>query len=163
MGPLPSTPVNPPCVPSTPVQKPSTPPRISAGVSPIRVQRTTPSRTFISRGVSPPALVETLPPSLAAWLHEVSQMETIAPWDSLPPMRAEATAISVTDSENEDKRSLPRSLIRTRSPEVVPEMFPTDALVCPRYPFVSPLLTRNFQTRTTLWEPSKTKRRKVRK
>src|SRR6266849_1368221 len=105
MGPQLATPENPShipvctCVLSSPTERPSTPPHVSVGVSLIRVQRT-PSCTFILRGVSPPALIETLPPSLASWFHSISQMETIPPWDSRP--LAPAEAISVTDSENED-------------------------------------------------------------
>src|SRR6266852_2944543 len=97
MGPRLTIPVNPSCGPActhilpSPTGRPSTPPCVSVEVSPISVQRT-PTRTFASKGVSPPVLEETLPPSLAAWLHCISQMETIAPWDShpLPLVPAEA-------------------------------------------------------------------------
>jgi hypothetical protein len=139
MGPRPTTPENPSRIPvctrvlSSPTGRPSTPPRVSVGVSPIRVQRT-PSRIFISRGMSPPALIDTLPPSLASWFHSISQMETIPPWDSRP--LAPAEAISVTDSENED-------LSRARSPEGLPEAqnkFFTDALVCICF-FFHPVVT----------------------
>jgi hypothetical protein len=88
-----------------------------------------PTCTFASKGVSPPILEETLPPSLAAWLHCISQMETIAPWDILPLPLMRAEAILVTDSENEDERPFPRFITRARSPEVIPETLPTDALV----------------------------------
>ena len=138
MGPRPTTPVNPSrgpactCVLSSPTVHPSTSPHVSVGASPVRVQRT-PSRTFISRGVSPPALVETLSPSLANWLQDLSQMEAnIAPWESLPLARAEA--ILVTGSGSEEDRSFPGFIAQARSPEVVPETqpkFSTDALVCP--------------------------------
>jgi hypothetical protein len=151
MEPRPTTPVNPPsgsiCARVTsgcpPVQKPSTPPPcVSVGVSPIRVQRT-PTRTFASRGVSPPALVESLPPSLAAWLHDISQMDALmAPWDSTrvltrarypglemdtrttqptcPPIRS-ASLISITESDSEADGPQKRSKIRQRSQEIVPE------------------------------------------
>jgi hypothetical protein len=137
MGPRPTTPVNPSNGPAStrvltsPTGRASTPPRVSVGVSPTSVQRT-PTRTFASRGVSPPVLEETLPPTLAAWLHWISQMETIPPWDSLPPPLARAEAISVTDPDNEDERPFPRFVARARSPEVVPETqpkFATDALI----------------------------------
>ena len=77
--------------------------------------------------MSPTVLEESLPPSLAAWLNAISQMETIPSWDSLPLARAEA--ISVTDSENEDERPFPRFVTQARSPEVIPKTLPTDALV----------------------------------
>ena len=135
MGPRPTTPVNPSCGPArthilpSPTGRPSTPPCVSVGVSPISVQRT-PMRTFASKGVSPPVLEETLPPSLAAWLHCILQMETIAPWDSHPLPLTPAEAILVTDLGNEDERPFPRFVTRAHSPEVIPETLPTDALVC---------------------------------
>src|SRR6266852_28582 len=110
MGPQPTIPENPSCIPvctcvlSSPTGWPSTPPCVSVGVSPIRVQH--------------------LPPFLASWFHSISQMETIPPWDSRPLVPAEA--ISVTNLENED-------LFRACSPEGLPEAqkkFFTDALVC---------------------------------
>ena len=134
MGPRLTIPVNPSRGPArthilpSPTGRPSTPPHVSVGVSPISVQQM-PMHTFASKGVSPPVLEETLPPSLAAWLHCISQMETIVPWDSHPLPLVPAEAISVTDSENEDERPFPRFVTRARSPEVIPETLPTDALV----------------------------------
>src|SRR6266852_1456096 len=97
MGPRPTTPVNPSRGPArthilpSSTGQPSTPPCVLVGVSPISVKQM-PTHTFASKGVSPPVLEETLPPSLTAWLHCISQMEAIAPWDShpLPLVPAEA-------------------------------------------------------------------------
>jgi hypothetical protein len=165
MEPRPTTPVNSPrgsiCARVTttcpPVQKHSTPPPcISVGVSPIRVQRT-PTRTFASRGVSPqaPALIETIPPSLAAWLQSISQMDTVAPWDSArtptrarspcldmdthpthptrPPIRT-TSPISITESDSEADGVQKRSRIRPRSQEIVPETQGDDGIpVCSHF------------------------------
>jgi len=134
MGPRPTIPVNPSRGParthtlSSSTGRPPTPSHVSVGISPISIQWT-PTCTFVLKGVSPTVLEESLPPSLAAWLNAISQMETIPSWDSLPLARAEA--ISVTDSENEDERPFPRFVTRARSPEVIPKTLPTDALVRP--------------------------------
>jgi hypothetical protein len=125
MGPRPTTPVIPPCIfactgvpsPCAPIQRPSTPPRVSVGVSPIRVQRT-PTRTFVSRGLSPVPFEHLLPPDLASFFGGIETQTTQA----FPPIRL-TEVISVTSSESEDDNENPHSISRVRaySPDIVPE------------------------------------------
>ena len=123
MGPCLSTPVITSCFftctgvlsPCSPIQKPSTPPRVSVGVSPIRVQKT-PTRTFVSRGQSPVPLENLLPPDLASFFAGIETQTT----QHLSPTQLEEV-ISVTESESDDEYPLSRSKIRAYSPDVVPE------------------------------------------
>jgi hypothetical protein len=119
MGPRPTTPVNPPCVPVStcvpPIQKLSTPPRVSVGVSPIRPQHI-PTRTFVSRGVSPVPMIDLLPPDLAAML-----METQVSQAYCPISLTKAISVTSSESENEHGKAPSRFRSRARSPEFVPE------------------------------------------
>jgi hypothetical protein len=129
MGPPPTTPVTPSCVSAcTGVtflrQRPSTPPRVSVGVSPIRVQRT-PTRTFVSRGLSPVPFEHLLPPDIAAFLASTQMQTTQASLVHTPTHLADQDAISLTssesDSENIRTRPALASRTRARSPEIVAE------------------------------------------
>jgi hypothetical protein len=103
-----------------PVQKASTPPPcISVEVSPSRVQRT-PTRSFVSRGVSPAVPFERfLPPDLAAWWAAIP-LETQISQSTRPLVRIRSH-ISITESGSEADGPQKRSRTRVDSQEFVPE------------------------------------------
>jgi hypothetical protein len=146
MGPPPSSLVP---SPRTPSRKLSTPPRVSVGVSPIRIQRT-PPRTLVSRGCSPTPLFDLLPPDIAAFFNS-TQMQLETTQQSLVPVHSptrltDSEVISLTSSESDNDGSFIKRTTRAHSPDIVPETqvvngFMVDPMVRPRLLIIYDLLT----------------------
>ncbi len=151
MGPCPTTPEDPPFIPTSayvspfPTWRPSTPLLVSVGAPSICVQDV-PTRTFISRGVSPNPfpIIDLLPASLTTDLTSMFPSSLNTEMESqVPPIDAAnqvSDVISLTESELENEGPFSRFIPQVRTPswKRVPEAQLDDAgdfRVCPSLPF----------------------------